>query len=138
MLCWHMRSPRLLWDTHREDGWHSQGTTQQLAAAAALNALNWRFHTQHRRWYQRPCEPHATPQVRPPARAHDSMGWGVLCCASIPHPILGMRGSAKRSACGDRSSAAPMSRGSSTFGIRTAGAKNVDFFPAPHSDEKHV
>lgn len=41
-----------------------QGTTQQLAAVAALHSLNWRFHTALKTWFQWPSSHQVTPRVR--------------------------------------------------------------------------
>lgn len=40
-----------------------QGTMQQLAAAAALHSLNWRFHSALKTWFQWPSSHQVTPRV---------------------------------------------------------------------------
>ena len=45
-----------------------QGTTQQLAAVAALHSLNWRFHTALKTWFQWPSSHQVTPRVRRPVK----------------------------------------------------------------------
>ena len=44
----------------------AQGTTQQLAAVAALHSLNWRFHSALKIWFQWPSSHRVTARVRFP------------------------------------------------------------------------